>query len=223
MRGNKVGLCIWDADIIFLKRGFDYILQDADHRVEIESRARLWGRRTCPVDHVSGDYDDDHDYDYDDDFDRDHVPGDHDYDDLDDYDDDCEGGPVDEDHFPGDYDDEYQYELDQMKLVKWYQSHPKILQNSCPDCDPASSFYGGDHCCKDVPQVLMMMIAILVHWAGLWSWKFYILIIFLNYGKINLMFFSQKDMECHEQCAKPRFVPGKCIIWMKSLDAFILL
>ena len=41
MRGNKVGLCIWDADIIFLKRGFDYILQDADHRVEIESRARL--------------------------------------------------------------------------------------------------------------------------------------------------------------------------------------
>jgi len=51
-----------------------------------------------------------------------------------------------------------------------------MFQNSCPDCDPASSFYGGDHCCKDVPQ----------------------------------------DMECHEQCAKPRFVPGKDLTMLNA-------
>merc|ERR1711971_160375 len=51
-----------------------------------------------------------------------------------------------------------------------------MFQNSCPDCDPASSFYGGDHCCKDVPQ----------------------------------------GMECHEQCAKPRFVPGKDLTMLNA-------
>lgn len=51
-----------------------------------------------------------------------------------------------------------------------------MFQNSCPDCDPDSSFYGGDHCCKDVPQ----------------------------------------GMECHEQCAKPRFVPGKDLTMLNA-------
>ena len=85
------------------------------------------------------------------------------------------------DHAPGDYDIDYILNwtiLSQLFILHncnaelMFQSQPfscsssskSMFQNSCPDCDPASSFYGGDHCCKDVPQVLIMMvIVILMH------------------------------------------------------------
>ena len=73
--GDKIA---WD---IKLHSGTNNIGQDANDRVEIESRTGLRGRRTCSVDHVPGDrhyhhfyhdYDDEYDDEYDDDCDDDH-------------------------------------------------------------------------------------------------------------------------------------------------------
>ena len=76
-----------------------------------------------------------------------------------------------------------------------------MFQNACPDCDPGSAFYGGERCCKDVPQV--------------WCWVWWLCWIIYLAGEVRILEIPPcccQGMECHEECARPRFVPGKSII-----------